>query len=176
MNHSAFRPADLAGGAKEVYAPFRSRCQQLFFNPAEFIPATLFQAVFSFCKNGGDLCASSLNLSITFFRFPEFFPDRRYKVIVQFCMSEGVLCSPLPRLSITYFRFAEMIPASQLKVIIQFCMSGGDLCPSFRTPSITFFRPGEICFACVPFRRQCRCAKREDSETIPKSQEPFYFF
>jgi len=52
MNHSAFRPAVLSGGAKEVYAPFRSCCQQLFFNPAEFLQAALFQAVFSFGKNG----------------------------------------------------------------------------------------------------------------------------
>ena len=50
MNHSAFRPAVLSGGAKEVYAPFRSRCQQLFFNPPKFFLAKLFRAVCSFSR------------------------------------------------------------------------------------------------------------------------------
>ena len=131
--------------------PFVPAVNNFFFNPAEFLQAALLQAVFSFRKNGGDLCSTSLILSITFFRFPKIFSSQRVKVIMQFFMSAEEVYAPLCSNCQSLFSLSEKFLASQVKVIIQFCMSEGDLCSSFRTPSITFSGLAKLCFACVPF-------------------------
>ena len=155
MNHSAFRPAVLSGGAKEVYAPFRSRCQQLFSIPPNLFRRRCFK-LYSVLVRTVETYAPLRSICQSLFCFPKIFPSQQCKVIVQFVWARETYAPLCPDCQSLIFALTKWFRCRKVKSLFSFVWAGGDLCASFRTPSITFLRPGEICFACVSFQGQCR--------------------
>lgn len=136
----------------------------------------MFQAVFSFRKNGGDLCSTSLILSITFFRFPEILSSRRVKVTVQFFMSAeevyAPLCPACQSLSSPFRNTSGIASQSHYSVLYE----RGRLMLLFSHPVNHFFRPCETLF------RLCAVLKSlplRETRTCPKGGQvstKFFFF